>query len=305
MRNARCVATGDPQFFINPSTIKARCSSNHAMVYTENGTYTAVRWRAPDHCTRSSPEGMPLSNWGVLSAASCISVILMLLSMSVWDSYIRDYLETIYAFQRKKISGHSQTAYSIIKHVTGRYYLLNPWSRVLEKLTGFQVVKKFPVFYGTRRFITAFTSARHLSLSWASSIQSIPPHPTSWRAISILYSHLRLGLPSGIFPSGSPTKTLYTPLLSSIRATCPAHLILLDFITRTILGEQYRSLSSSLCSFFPLPFNMPLLGSNILLNTLFSDTLSLRSSLNVRGEVSHPYKTTCKIIVLYSTYLNI
>jgi len=45
-------------------------------------------------------------------------------------------------------------------------YLLTPWSRVLlEKLTGSQLVKKFPTFYGTRRFITAFTSARHLSLS--------------------------------------------------------------------------------------------------------------------------------------------
>ena len=44
-------------------------------------------------------------------------------------------------------------------------YLLTPWDRVLlEKLTGFQLVKKFPAFYGTRRFITAFTSARHLSL---------------------------------------------------------------------------------------------------------------------------------------------
>jgi hypothetical protein len=41
----------------------------------------------------------------------------------------------------------------------------NPWSRVLlEKLTGLQLVKKFPAYYGTRRFITAFTSARHLSL---------------------------------------------------------------------------------------------------------------------------------------------
>jgi len=45
-------------------------------------------------------------------------------------------------------------------------YLLTPWSRVLlEKLTGRQLVKKFPAFYGTRRFITALTSARHLSLS--------------------------------------------------------------------------------------------------------------------------------------------
>ena len=45
-------------------------------------------------------------------------------------------------------------------------YLLTPWSRVLlEKLTDFQLVKKFPTFYGTQRFITAFTSAQHLSLS--------------------------------------------------------------------------------------------------------------------------------------------
>jgi hypothetical protein len=59
-------------------------------------------------------------------------------------------------------------------------YLLTPWSRVLlEKLTGFQLVKKVPAFYGTRKFITAFTRAHHLSLSWASPIQSVPPHPTS------------------------------------------------------------------------------------------------------------------------------
>ena len=59
--------------------------------------------------------------------------------------------------------------------------LLAPWSRaLLEKLTGSQLVKKFPIFYGTRKFITAFTSARHLSLSSARSIQSLPPHPTEY-----------------------------------------------------------------------------------------------------------------------------
>jgi hypothetical protein len=47
-----------------------------------------------------------------------------------------------------------------------RTYLLTPWSKVLlEKLTGTQVDKKFTAFYGIRRFITAFASARHLSLS--------------------------------------------------------------------------------------------------------------------------------------------
>ena len=115
-------------------------------------------------------------------------------------------------------------------------YLLTPWSRVLlEKLASLQLVKKFPAFYGTRRFLTALTSARHLSLTWASPIQSSYPNPTSWRSILILSSHLRLGLPSGLFPSGFPTSTLYTPLPSPIRATCPAHLILLDFITRTMM----------------------------------------------------------------------
>ena len=44
-------------------------------------------------------------------------------------------------------------------------YLLTPWSRVLlEKLASLQLVKKFAAFYGTRRFLTALTSARHLSL---------------------------------------------------------------------------------------------------------------------------------------------
>jgi len=74
-------------------------------------------------------------------------------------------------------------------------YSLTPCSKVLlDKLTGSQLVKKFPALHESWRFITTFTTARQLSLSWASSIQSMPPHPSSWRSILILSSHLRLGL---------------------------------------------------------------------------------------------------------------
>ena len=86
-------------------------------------------------------------------------------------------------------------------------YLLTPCSRVLlEKLTDSQLVKKFPAFYGTRRFITAFTLARHLSLSRATSIQSIPAHHTSWR--SILYYPPIYACVSQVvsFPQVSPPK---------------------------------------------------------------------------------------------------
>ena len=83
-------------------------------------------------------------------------------------------------------------------------------------------------FYGTRRFITALTSVRHLSLSWASPIQSTYSHSTSWRSTLILSTHLRLGLPSGLFPYGFRNKTKYAPLSSHIRATSPGKLILLD-----------------------------------------------------------------------------
>jgi len=70
-------------------------------------------------------------------------------------------------------------------------YLLTPRCRVLfEKLTGLKLLKKFLAFHGTRRFITALTSVRHLSLSWTKPFQSIYPHPTSWRSILILSTHL-------------------------------------------------------------------------------------------------------------------
>jgi hypothetical protein len=59
------------------------------------------------------------------------------------------------------------------------------------------------------------------------------------------------------------------------------------------LGEEYKSLSSSLCSLLHFPVTSSLLGPNILLNTIFSNTLSFLSSLNVSDQASHPYKYPC------------
>ena len=120
----------------------------------------------------------------------------------------------------------NHTTYQLpLTNLTLLTYLLTAWCRfLLEKLTGLELVKKFPAFHGTRIFITALTSVRQLSLSWASPNQSIYPHHTSWRSILILSTHLRLGLPSGLLPHGLPTKNLYTPLFTPVRVTCSARL---------------------------------------------------------------------------------
>jgi hypothetical protein len=81
-------------------------------------------------------------------------------------------------------------------------------------------------------------SSQELSTcSYPEPDKSSPHHPISLRSILILCTHLRLGLPSSLFPPGFPTNNLYAFFFSPIRATCPAHLILLDLIILIILGE--------------------------------------------------------------------
>ena len=93
-------------------------------------------------------------------------------------------------------------------------------------------------FYGTRKFITAFQTARNLFLSAATLIQPRPSKPISFKYILILSFHLSPGLPSDSVPSGFPTKILYALVFSPTRSTCPAHFDLIRGIT---VGEEYQS----------------------------------------------------------------
>jgi hypothetical protein len=241
------------------------------------------------------------------------------------------------------------------------------WSwALLERPLVVQLLKNFLAFYGTRRFITAFTIALHLYLSWARPIQSTLLHPISpsptyvttdgqsvsqhvkvssplwdlwpditfcpkvvvWKLLSCLcrapsltrgrvyhfsivtnqylhqaftlhvfYSsaiyiqyvqsfiqprltltlstHLRLGLPNGLLPSGFPTNNLHALFFYPFGLhTSP----ILDLIILIILGEEYKLWKSPLCCFLQPPVTSSLLDPNTLLSTLFFDALSLCSS---------------------------
>jgi len=162
-----------------------------------------VIWNLPSHGHSSLLHSyLKLSRILAKESQYC-TITLLLDSVQEWRPFC-SFREPTF-FIRKCLAGGGS---KFLSHVgkTGRFqtvrtpryflsYLLTPWSRVLfGKLTGSQLVKQFPAFYGIRRFITAFTSARQLSLSWASSIHSIPPYPTSWTSILKLSSHLRLDL---------------------------------------------------------------------------------------------------------------
>jgi len=78
--------------------------------------------------------------------------------------------------------------------------VITPWRSVLlQKTLVTQLVTIFPALYGTRMFITVFTTARHWSLSLASCIESTTYQPIFLRSSLILSSCLRSGLPSGHF----------------------------------------------------------------------------------------------------------
>ena len=75
----------------------------------------------------------------------------------------------------------------------------------------------------------------------------VPEHPSKY------FPHMHASVSQvDSFPQFPHQSPVYASPFTQC-ATCPAHLILLDLIMQTILGEEYRSLSSSLCSFSPFP----------------------------------------------------
>jgi hypothetical protein len=116
-------------------------------------------------------------------------------------------------------------------------YSITPWSSaILEKSLTVQLLK-FPTIFWNSTVHYGVHKSSPLVLPWVRSTQFIPPYPTSLRYLLISSSHLGLGLPSGLFPSGFPTKILHTFLFARIHATFPAHLTLLDLIILIILCE--------------------------------------------------------------------
>jgi hypothetical protein len=152
-----------------------------------------------------------------------------------------------------------------------------------EKLTVLQLLKKFPVYYAARKFITAFLRTPSPALvAILSQINPVHVFPTNLRSILILSSYQRLLLPSAPFLSGFPTKTLYAPLLFPIRAVRPIHVILLYLSTQIIFGEVPHSAA------FYIPHYLVHRRSKYPPRHPILEHPYLCLSLNVTDQVSHP-----------------
>ena len=159
-------------------------------------------------------------------------------------------------------------------------YLLTPWGRVfLEKLTGFTASQEIP------RILC--NSKVHYR------VQKCPPpvpilsqlDPVHTRTFHFQTIHLNIILPS---TPGSPkwSFSFRFPHQKPVYATPPTQS---RYIPRPFHSSRFyhpnKSLSSSLCSFLHYAVSSSLLSPNILLYTLFPNTLSLRSSLSVSDQV--------------------
>jgi hypothetical protein len=160
----------------------------------------------------------------------------------------------------------------------------------LSKVFSYSACQRITCFlYGTRKFITVFTEAHHWTLSWATRNHFTSASPVSLRSIQMLSSHLRLGLRTSqpkCCKHFSPPHACYIG-----RPPYPPWFNILNDIRWRIQAIKFIIMQFSPWSVF-LPFRSKFL------NTLFSETLSLCSSLKVRNQDSHPSSTIGKITVL-------
>jgi hypothetical protein len=121
------------------------------------------------------------------------------------------------------------------------------------------------------------------------------PHPISLRSVLILPSHIRPGVPSVSFLQVFlPKPYMHSSSLPCVHMPWPSHPPWLDHCNYIWRGVKVTKLF--VMQFSPVSYYFIPLGPCIVLSTPFSNTLSICSSLNVRDQVSHPYKTTGNII---------
>jgi hypothetical protein len=124
---------------------------------------------------------------------------------SAYSGYLQR--RTFFPLVQRLLNSHKGT---LMHEITCRGSSNNLLSWALpEKLQIVQPLKNFPAFYGTRRFIAVFTRAPH----WVPILSQMDPFHTIPFYLSlsvlILSTHLRLGLPSDVLPSGFPTDILF------------------------------------------------------------------------------------------------
>jgi hypothetical protein len=162
----------------------------------------------------------------------------ILLEFSLWNM-VRVHIQTV-GFPCNKLQILQQILRPMAIALPAVVGLLHiPWRTILlGKVTGSQLVKKFPALYGTRGFINAFTSVGHLYPFWNSSIQSIPPTShflTIHLNIILIYAWVFQVVLTLRFPHQNTVCNFPIPK----SATNPGHLILFDLITQKIFGEEY------------------------------------------------------------------